>query len=424
MKKQIIILSAIAVMLVSCSDRYTETVTYNINEPVIMSAADLHSSIKVTGQKHKIENYGKICFYDGYLYIAENGKGIHIVDNNQPTKPEIVGFIELIGNYDMAIHNDILYADMCSNLVWFDISNPENPLSAGCLANAFPAFLPPMNNEYGYDYAMVNAVCQSGDSVIVGWKTVERTEDVERYRGSQWTWGNKEFLFDGYASASNGGSSGINGSMSSFSLYSDYLYSVMNNQMTIISLAGGKPALAAENIYIGNNVETIFNYKDAMFMGTPTGMLIYSLENPTQPEYCSQIMHVYGCDPVVVENDLAYVTIHSGNFCGQDYNELFVIDVADIKNPKQLVSYAMTKPKGLGIDNKTLFVCDNGLKIFDATNPQTIIANQLKHYEGMNGYDVIPFENTLMMIAEDGIYQYDYRDLKNIRQISKLAFEK
>jgi hypothetical protein len=84
----------------------------------------------------------------------------------------------------------------------------------------------------------------------------------------------------------------------------------------------------------------------------------------------------------------------------------------------------MTKPKGLGIDNKTLFVCDDGLKIFDATNPQTIMANQLLHKSGMSGYDVIPFENTLMMVAEDGIYQYDYSDLNNIHQISKLAFDK
>jgi Uncharacterized conserved protein len=426
MKKQIFLLLTIAALLVSCSDYYTETVTYSINEPITMSVADFRSSVKVTGQKHKIENYGKMCFYDGYLYIAENGKGIHIIDNNKPENPEIVGFIELLGNYDMVIHDNILYADMCADLVWFDITNPKTPVTLGCLPNAFPAYLPQMENDYGYDYAMVNSARQNGDNIIVGWNTVQRTEDVEHYRGSWWSsWGNKNEYLDTSAPTSNGGgSSGINGSMSSFSLYSDYLYSVMNNQMTVISLAGEKPVLATENIYIGNNVETIFNYKDAMFMGTPTGMLIYSLENPTQPKYCSQITHVYGCDPVVVEDDLAYVTIHSGNFCGQDNNELFVIDVSDIMKPKQLVSYSMTKPKGLGIDNKTLFVCDDGLKIFDATNPQTIMANQLLHKSGMSGYDVIPFENTLMMVAEDGIYQYDYSDLNNIHQISKLAFDK
>ena len=80
----------------------------------------------------------------------------------------------------------------------------------------------------------------------------------------------------------------------------------------------------------------------------------------------------------------------------------------------------MKHPKGLGIDTKTLFVCDDGLKVYDATDPQKIMANLLAHYPGMNGYDVIPFNNVLMMIAEDGIYQYDYSQLPDINFLSKL----
>jgi hypothetical protein len=149
-------------------------------------------------------------------------------------------------------------------------------------------------------------------------------------------------------------------------------------------------------------------------------MLIYSVENPLEPVQVSSIQHVFGCDPVVVEDDIAYVTIHSGNNCGQDRNDLIVIDVKDPAKPKQLVSYGMTMPKGLGIDNKTLFVCDEGLKVYNATNPLTIMANELAHHEGMEGYDVIPFNNVLMMIAEDGIYQYDYTNLQDIKPLSFL----
>jgi hypothetical protein len=423
--KKLFLLLTLAGILVSCSERYNETVTYSINEPVLMSTADFRSSVKVTAKKHKIENYGKICFYDGYLYIAENGKGIHIIDNRTPESPAIVGFIELLGNFDMAIRNNTLYADMFTDLVWFDVSSPQSPVTVGVMPNAFPAVLPPVDNEYGYDYSQIYSLRQKGDSVIVGWKLTKRTEAVERYRGSWWRgdwWGwEKGAYLDSSSPTSNGGSQGINGSMSSFALYKDYLYSVMNSQMTVISLEG-KPAIAAENIYIGWDVETIFSYKDAMFMGTPFGMKIYSVEDPIKPKYCSEIRHLFGCDPVVVENDLAYVTIHSGNFCGQNVNQLIIIDVQNIYKPHEIVTYSMTKPKGLGIDNGTLFVCDDGLKIFDAANPQTLMANQLQHYKGMAGYDVIPFENTLMMIAEDGIYQYDYSDLKNIKQISKLEF--
>jgi hypothetical protein len=194
--------------------------------------------------------------------------------------------------------------------------------------------------------------------------------------------------------------------------------------MSIIDLSGSDPVKAVENLQVGWNVETIFSYKDNMFMGTPTGMLIYSVANPLKPEYVRAVWHVFGCDPVVVENDIAYVTIHSGNACGQTNNDLIIYDVSDVTDPRHIVTYAMKNPKGLGIDNGTLFLCDDGLKIFNASDPQTLMANRLAHYSGMDGFDVIPFGNVLMMIADDGLYQYDYSDLTKIRQLSKLPIVK
>lgn len=69
-------------------------------------------------------------------------------------------------------------------------------------------------------------------------------------------------------------------------------------------------------------------------------------------------------------------------------------------------------------------ICDDGLKIYNASDPQTLMANRLAYYSGMEGYDVISHGNVLMMMAEDGIYQYDYSDLKEIRLLSKLAVKK
>jgi hypothetical protein len=84
---------------------------------------------------------------------------------------------------------------------------------------------------------------------------------------------------------------------------------------------------------------------------------------------------------------------------------LDVIDLQNIANPVLLKSYPMTEPYGLGIDNKTLFVCDGaaGLKIFDATDPMQVDQHVLKQYSELKAFDVIPFGNILIMIAEDGI---------------------
>jgi DNA-binding transcriptional MerR regulator len=190
---------------------------------------------------------------------------------------------------------------------------------------------------------------------------------------------------------------------------------------SLLAKQGEKPAKAAEDIYLGWNVETIFSYKDNMFMGTPTGMLIYSVKDPLKPTYASSVQHVFGCDPVVVDNDLAYVTVHSeANRCGQSANELMVVDVSDVSNPKQLVSYTMTSPKGLGIDNGKLFICDDGLKIYKITEPQTLMANKIAQFKDMAGFDVIAYNNIVMMIAEDGIYQYDYSNENLIKYLSKI----
>lgn len=407
-------------LLCGCNDdmKVKETITYTVNKPVLMSADVFRSSVKVTTQPEEITQKGKICFYEGYLYISEPGKGIHIIDNRNPASPASVGFIELIGNADVAIRNNILYADSYIDLVGFDISNPALPVLKSRLENVFPQSYPPIEEGY-IDSELCNLAATNGN-IVVGWTQEEETHTLEYYK-------NEQVYNDAMTNSSggsSGGSTGVNGSMSRFGLYKDYLYVVLNDYMSIFNLAGDKPEKAVENMYIGGSVETIFSYKDCMFMGTPTGMIIYSVANPLKPEYQSMMWHVYGCDPVVVENDIAYVTVHSGNNCGQNFNELIILNVKDVKNPQPIVSYTMTKPKGLGIDNGTLFLCDDGLKIYNAEDPQTLMANRLAHYSGMEGYDVIPHDNVLMMIADDGIYQYDYSNLKEIKQLSKLAVKK
>ncbi len=85
----------------------------------------------------------------------------------------------------------------------------------------------------------------------------------------------------------------------------------------------------------------------------------------------------------------------------------------------------MTNPHGLGIDNSTLFICDgnDGLKAFNAADINTIDKNLLAHYKNINARDVIPYNNTLIMIGEDGLFQYDYSNPKDIKLLSSIAIQ-
>jgi len=425
MKRTIFLFSLSLLVMTSCSDYIKETVTYKVNEPVFMSNETFRNSVKVSTVPQTISGIGKMCFYNNYLYISEPNKGIHIINNTDPANPQVTGFIQILGNADLAIRNGLLYADSFIDLVWFDVTNPAYPELKGRLDSIFPTALPLPPNHYGIDYAKTYSVKNNG--IVIGWELKEKTEEISRYTGG-WLGGNesfdKSYQNSATSTSTTTSSTGINGSMSRFTIYNDHLYSVINNYLNIFNLSGNLPAKSGSAFYIGRNVETIFSYKNNMFMGTPTGMLIYSVSDPVKPVWQSTVNNIYGCDPVVVENDIAYVTVRSGNGCGQGTNELFAVNVSDVKNPKQIVSYAMSSPKGLAVDNDKLFVCDDGLKIYKITDPQTIMLTKLGSYTGMNGFDLILQNKYLMMIADDGLYQYDYSDLNNIKQISKIPIGK
>ena len=156
-------------------------------------------------------------------------------------------------------------------------------------------------------------------------------------------------------------------------------------------------------------------------------MRVYSLAEPSAPNYLSSVEHMRACDPVVVQGDLAYVTLRSGNNnCAGISNELQVVNIKDIAAPSLLTTYGMHSPTGVGIDGQTLFVCDGdeGLKIYDATDPMAIDQHLLKKYPDIHAIDVIPHNGLLMAIGTDGLYQYDYSDLNNIKQISALKISK
>jgi hypothetical protein len=129
---------------------------------------------------------------------------------------------------------------------------------------------------------------------------------------------------------------------------------------------------------------------------------------------------------VVVQNNKAYVTIRGGNACGSLINRLDVLDVTNVLKPVLYRSYSMDNPYGLGISDDILFVCDgtSGLKVYNAVDPMLIAENQLAKFPGIQATDVIPLGKSLLMIGSDGFYQYDYSDVKNIRQISAIKVKK
>jgi hypothetical protein len=417
-----ILILTLTVAFFSCKDQYIEVFT--ANAPIYMSYEDLRAAVKMNVPRELV-NPGKIYFKDGYIFINEELKGIHIIDNRNPASPQNVGFIEIPGNVDIAVKNNILYADSYIDLVAIDIADVAHPSEVSRVKDIFPYTTPPYDNNYRV------AKVDPDEGVVIGWEIKKIRQEMEYHYYPVYFFGRSELaMSDGGFSgggANNGSTFGIGGSMARFGLYNDYLYAVDNSTLFLfdVKTAGSPNSIGKQ--YVGWNIETMFIYDRHMFFGTQNGMLIYTLEVATVPKYVGQFWHVTACDPVVVADGYAYVTLKGGNLCGSNVNRLDVLRLSpDYRTINLIQSYPMHGPNGLGIDGDILFVCDGdaGLKVYNAADKLHIDDNMIAHFPNIRTYDVIPVNGYLFMIGDDGFYQYDYSNLQDIRQISLIPVKK
>ncbi|MHC1776061.1 MAG: LVIVD repeat-containing protein [Lentimicrobium sp.] len=415
----LILLITSTLLFSGCKDNTYEEITYKANVPVYMGLDEFRGAVKMTSPQ-SLENPGKIYFKENFLFVNEYHKGVHVIDNSNPSAPNSVAFIEIPGNVDIAIRHNILFADSFIDLVAIDITNPANPVEVDRVEDAFPNVLPPPD----YSYPVYGLDFNKG--VVVGWETKDVTEVVEKGNGIQ----NQYILYDGLGVPAIGATEvsigpsaiGIGGSMARFTISTNYMYAVHNNDLKVFDI-GETPGISSGNVIpLDRQVETIFPYDNKLFLGTTTGMMVYDLSSPATPAFLSVFTHINSCDPVVVEGNLAYVTLRSGTQCNGFTNQLDVVDISSVTNPFLVKSYPMFNPHGLGIDNHTLFICDGdaGLKVYDATDPMEIHMHQLAHFADIKTYDVIPYNGLLMMIGAGGLYQYDYSDLDSLRLLSHI----
>lgn len=217
-----------------------------------------------------------------------------------------------------------------------------------------------------------------------------------------------------------GGGTGQGGSLARFTISQNHLYVVDNRKLYTYSLANSeKPQLVNEK-EIGMDVETIYPFKDKLFIGSQNAMYIYSLQDPSKPDYIGTASHVRACDPVVADNDVAYVTVRSGSSCGDTVNVLIVYNIQNETSPYEVARRDMNNPWGLGIRSNRLYVCDGnaGLSIYDITNLEN--PKQIAKITGESFYDVIPTDDLLICMIDGGTALYEYGSGDELIQVAKI----
>ncbi len=211
------------------------------------------------------------------------------------------------------------------------------------------------------------------------------------------------------------------GSTAKFATSGNNLYVIDQATLLTYDVGNENEIIFKHKLELNTNLlETIFPFGSYLFLGSTTGVLIIDVSNPGLPKFISDYQHVLSCDPVVTDGDYAYVTLRSGNFCGESDDELQILDLSNINSPQLIVQYALTSPKGLAINNNILYVCDEGIRIFDVSNKSDI--RELSFIPNIPANDVIFYNNQLLVTADDGFYQFDVTNTTNVKQIGQFTF--
>ncbi len=409
MKLKYLFLSLVFIGALSCDKNDDDDYEFvQVATPQLMSKSAFRSSVEVSVPK-TIEEPGKIYVYQDYIFVGDVDSGIHIIDNSNPELPKAIKFIEIPGNEDISVKDNFLYADSATDLVVFDISDINNVSFVERLEDVF--------NVYDYNIPVEAEDVDFGkfdfeEDIIVGWTlTTERRKKVDDRQ--------IDIALDDGVVLNSGAESvtGTGGSLARFQIVDNYLYAVGNYEMAIFNIQNLAEPVLANTQYAGWNIETMFQADEYLYLGSTNGMYIYNLVNPASPEFVSDFIHWEGCDPVVVDGDYAYLTLRGGNLCGQLESVLEVIDISDKTNPTLAARYDLENPYGLGIKGDMLYVCDGtaGLKLFERETPKDLkLVNSLKDIQAK---DVIPLENSLIMIGGNTLYQYEYME-NNVGLIS------
>ncbi|ACT91352.1 hypothetical protein [Dyadobacter fermentans] len=178
--KRTLLAGCLTLLMISCYIRDTEPFVGSVRfdgtayRPVYKNPEDV-AKVEVSTAR-SLKDPGKIYTYDRYLFINELGKGIHIVDNANPAKPQNISFVSIEGNFDIAVKGNWLYADNLSNLLVIDITDPKAPKLTKTIPNVIPVqAFPPLQGVY-FECA------DSKKGIVVDWEKVEMEEQPKCYR--------------------------------------------------------------------------------------------------------------------------------------------------------------------------------------------------------------------------------------------------
>ena len=212
--------------------------------------------------------------------------------------------------------------------------------------------------------------------------------------------------------ARSAASTGAGGSTARFTIVGNYLYTVDKETLKVFDVSAAAAPVFLRSVPVGFDIETIYPFKDKLFIGSTSVVHIFSLSDPANPQKLSQAVSpevIRRCDPVVAKDTVAYATLRANGSCGGAQSILATFDIRNVTSPVQKASFSLPEPYGLGYKDSTLYVCDRhaGVMVFNISNG--FQPTHVKNVGSANDryLDVIPYNNLLVCWIDKGMALYD-----------------
>lgn len=169
MKKYYYLLLLLLLLPLGVSGDYLPGPRYYVGDyvPVFMSIDELRASVRYEAGGRDMLNPGKIYYKSPYIYVSERYKGVHVINNTDPSNPIKEGFILAPGCIDMAVNGDVLYIDNAIDLVSFDLLKKE---VTSRVVDVFPEPLSPSGGMYYGD--------RPAGTVLVEWLSSSESNNM------------------------------------------------------------------------------------------------------------------------------------------------------------------------------------------------------------------------------------------------------
>lgn len=200
---------------------------------------------------------------------------------------------------------------------------------------------------------------------------------------------------------------GTGGSLARFTIVGNYLYVADYSRLQTFNISDPAQVVQVDTKTLGFDIETIFPYKDKLFIGAATGMYLLSLADPAKPLLVGSVLHLRSCDPVVANDSIAFVTLRGNARCGTASDGLYVYNINNLIAPVQINLTELPTPGGLGLKDSILYICqqNNGMSIYNVSKPS--LPQLRKRITTYKFQDVIPYNDLLLCYVTNGLVIYD-----------------